>query len=460
MSGHFRYIPHVLALAISAVASSSYALEAISDEEMSDTTGEGLAFLPENFSIVFDPNAYINLIPVGPVTTGNKADIFLYGLALGKSNVAATALRNQPSPTIDNRITNDTTVSNISSWGTGVNPWLFRTTTITAPAFQSITGVTDGTGQESRAVISFEAPDFTAGAVTDDYNLKMVMWADIMSRNSGVVANNNDPTGASGQFANRLRLQAIWDGFSVNGTQLNLFQTAKQTTNPATDPGATGTQTNASQTLGLAGLIRFNSLDQGVLRFSTALKANETDTGTNAFTTGATGGALPFVRGNSTANQFEEDEGLYIRNLDVNLPLGQLHYQPLIFDASGSNIIIELARIPNYNKAYDAFYVDYRGITDAELSSGQVDNVTRVVNGVNITAAQRAAQLAKLCTGTFCGSASITGPGTVFNATPTHGSINMGNVSFRNTAGTVVDLGSASIQGLMIQHLKLRTTGL
>ena len=44
MSGHIRYIPHVLALAISAVASSSYALEAISDQEMSDIVGQALFY--------------------------------------------------------------------------------------------------------------------------------------------------------------------------------------------------------------------------------------------------------------------------------------------------------------------------------------------------------------------------------------------------------------------------------
>ena len=127
MSGHLRYIPHVLALAISAVASSSYALEAISDEEMSSTTGEGLAFLPENFSIIFDPDAYINLIPVGPVSTGNKADVFIYGLAVGKSNIA----NNTTART--NANLNDTTLSNIVSWGNGSNPWVIRTETVTKP---------------------------------------------------------------------------------------------------------------------------------------------------------------------------------------------------------------------------------------------------------------------------------------------------------------------------------------
>lgn len=428
MSGHLRYIPHVLALAISAVASSSYALEAISDEEMSSTTGEGLAFLPENFSIIFDPDAYINYIPVGPVSTGNKADLFIYGLAAGKSNLA----NNTTART--NANLNDTTVSNITSWGTGSNPWVIRTETVTKPGFN--------TASEARAILSFQTPDYlpttetTAANGADAYNLKMVLWTDVMVRNAAV-ANGN-----ANQFTQRLRLQGVWDGFSINGTRLNIFQTAN----------GSGTA-SYNNTVGISGILRFNSGTQGVLRFSTALKANEA----SMITTPATGGVSPFVRGNSTAGQFNENEGLYIRDFDLNLPLGQLHYQPLVLDATASgNVIIELARIPNNASAYNEFYVNYTGISDAELSSGVVANAT--VSGR--TAAQRAAELAKLCTGTYCGSASISGTGTVINATPTHGSLSMGNVTFRSPTNTAVDLGSASIQGLMIQHLKLTTTGL
>lgn len=413
MSGHLRYIPHVLALAISAVASSSYALEAISDEEMASTTGEGLAFLPENFSIIFDPDAYINLIPVGPVSTGNKADVFIYGLAVGKSNVAAGTNRNST----NNSITNDTTVSNITSWGTGTNPWVIRTETVDKPGFNTTT--------ESRAILSFQTPDYlpttetTAATGADAYNLKMVMWTDVMVRNAAV-ANGN-----ANQFTQRLRLQAVWDGFSVNGTELNIFQTAS----------GSGTA-SYNNTVGISGILRFNSEAQGVLRFSTALKANEA----SMITTPATGGVSPFIRGNSTAGQFNENEGLYIRDLDVNLPLGQLHYQPLVLDATASgNVIIELARIPNNPAAYNEFYVNYAGITNAELDAG-----------TGSTAAETA-QLAKICSPTVCGTSTIT---------PTHGTISMGNVTFRSTTGATVDLGSAKIQGLMIQHLKLTTTGL
>lgn len=75
---------------------------------------------------------YINYVPVGPLsvaaadTSGNgsvgpedkavgKADIFLYGLALSKSDGDANS-----------RIANTATAAAISSWGTGANPWVFK----------------------------------------------------------------------------------------------------------------------------------------------------------------------------------------------------------------------------------------------------------------------------------------------------------------------------------------------
>jgi hypothetical protein len=97
-----------------------YALEALEDEVMSESTGEGIAFLPEDFSMVMrgadntvdagtgfvldtdvttnraKDTGYVRFIPVGPLTFEaqdtnkdlvinasdlpvGKADIFLYG---------------------------------------------------------------------------------------------------------------------------------------------------------------------------------------------------------------------------------------------------------------------------------------------------------------------------------------------------------------------------------------------
>lgn len=100
------------------LAQSTFALESLSDEYLADTTGEGIALLPENFKMVFqgandlstassynrgvaNPQQYdtgfIRIIPVGEnyskytdaddlSTKRTKADIFIYGLALSRSD--------------------------------------------------------------------------------------------------------------------------------------------------------------------------------------------------------------------------------------------------------------------------------------------------------------------------------------------------------------------------------------
>ena len=107
----------------------AYALEVLDDDVMSEATGEGVAFLPENFYMVMrgadntldvgtgmvldndvttnrlKDTGYIRYIPVGPLTFDSqdtnkdgfingsdlpvgKADIFLYGMAVSQSSKA------------------------------------------------------------------------------------------------------------------------------------------------------------------------------------------------------------------------------------------------------------------------------------------------------------------------------------------------------------------------------------
>ena len=110
----FSMLNH-LALVMSLILSGqTYALEMLEDESLSDVTGEGVAFLPENFAMVFrganaatldvitgqykettltladrtKDTGYIRYIPVGPLTAtataagAGKGDLFLYGLAI------------------------------------------------------------------------------------------------------------------------------------------------------------------------------------------------------------------------------------------------------------------------------------------------------------------------------------------------------------------------------------------
>ncbi|MBJ8441261.1 hypothetical protein [Acinetobacter junii] len=263
-----------------------FALEALSDDHLGDTIGEGIALLPRDFSLRFNgaenplsngttpvtlpDTGYIRYIPVGPLTQTSldtskngsvgsedravgKADLFLYGLAISKADGNA-----------NNRFSN----TGITSWGTAANPWLLKVATESnVPDFNAPTPTSTTAG--SVTYLALEAPLYDKTLPTssadgaDAYNLKLGLWADAFVRNPNVV---EDMTATGNQFnlgamngttatnrANRIRLNAVWDGFSINGSRIQMFQTLGGATNTG------GMSKFYNNTLGLNGVLRLNS---------------------------------------------------------------------------------------------------------------------------------------------------------------------------------------------------------
>lgn len=405
-----------LAVAISAMLSGhALALEAISDEAMSEATGEGIALLPEDFKFVMEDSddSYINLIPrgptrdpdgAGPLVAPNRADLYIRSLAITANDATTTRASN----------------TSIASWGSGANPFLIAVKSESHPDYTS--------PNISRSFLRIEAPNYcpTGSPVSGDcpagpdtgtalsaYNLRLGLTLDILSKTSaqqqGYIVGGTPYTGTNLFGSRGVAFQAIWNGLSMNGTRIDVFQTPADAT--------AGSQAN--NTLGLRALIRLNtdaSQANNGLRLTTGLDVD-------------TDGAGPDTGYNGTTNRlFRDGEGITIQDLDINLPLGAPHYQSLVFgkaDTGDGNFYIELTRIPNSPAAYNAAYINY-------------------ANAADVTA--------KTCTSTTCGSTAVPA---------THGTISMGNVTFRDINGNnAVDLGSARIDGLFIQHLKLTTTGL
>ncbi|MCU4414690.1 hypothetical protein KTH71_11725 [Acinetobacter sp. WU_MDCI_Axc73] len=417
------------------LSQSCFALQEISDEKLSETTGEGIAFLPENFSYQFNGTdntqgaGYIRIIPVGPITdtakdtnkdgfvntsdhSVGKADIYLYGLALSQANKTKGSV-------LDSTDWNTRFGKDIVSWGTAENPWIIKVATEkNVPNFSALSSTDTGKGDIS--YLSFEAPLFNTTIPTDDkagagaYNLKLGAWADAFVRDPDKVEGDSNQFNLGQMYgnasdanrANRLRLQAILNGFSLNGSNLKLFQTLGGATNN------NGMSTSYNNTLGLTGVFRINSGDsqnlratftaanrvedtnwtmsdttaygcgsssvaygvakceyrfrsknvtdsvtdgiwtppsvQNVLRLSTKEKTNSA-----LLDTPALGGAMP---------QFDDNEGLYLYNPNINVVLGSL-YQPLTLGVApdGKNIVIEIARLPNKESIYKQVYTDYSG---------------------------------------------------------------------------------------------------
>ncbi|WP_296278095.1 hypothetical protein [uncultured Acinetobacter sp.] len=486
------------------ISSSCFALEAMSDEKLSDTTGEGIALLPQDTYMVFrgvgaNENAaqlldrtkdtgYINYVPVGPLSPTaadtnksgaidandqavGKADLFLYGLAISKANDADSNDINERVGMLKTSGT-PTAINAIKSWGTATNPWLLKVDTATnVPTFKADTAA--DTDRGSVTYLALEAPAYETGTFdkfdangVDAYKLKLGMWADAFVRNPNKL--NSDPNqfqygdanGLRGtgnetlNRENRLRLQAVWNNFSINGSKIQLFQTLNGATN------TNGMSVFYNNTLGLAGVIRLNSGDSSGLTASSAtannkilrLSTQECGTGNpNGCTTGTAQGLLTTPALNATtAPIFDPTEGVFIYNLNSNIVLGSI-YQPLILGSDGTNFSLELARIPNKADIYNKIYTDY-------------DNPASKI------------YLGSTCNVYQCGASAVAG---YQGSSATHSSITIGTTLYDATKNLVtadksatavgvsfgrgtsaVNLGSAAIDGMLIQHMKITTKGL
>lgn len=477
-------LANVLALSIS----QAFALQPLSDETLSTTTGEGIAFVPQEAYMVFQDErssaadltnrqkdtGYIHVIPVGPLTSAaldtnrngvvdsndhsvGKADLFLYGLALSKSD------NNH-----NNRLATTDVAARIGSWGTATNPWILKVGTESqVPNFD--VSKTCGADDSSCKVpyLTLEAPLYDINvpeAVADGgdaYKLKLGMWADAFVLDPSQKEGDDSlyQMGArNGQVdpdrANRLRLQAIWNNFSLNGSNIKLFQTLGGATNQA------GMSQFYNNTLGISALLRLNSGDASNLRASSntnkilRLSTREVDNSTSTLLD------TPALNG-TNAPVFDANEGLFIHNLNANLVLGS-SYQPLVLSTDGRNFTIELARIPNKAEIYKKIYTDYTG--QDKSYQGSTCNVYQCGNN-----GLRGYQ------GTNATHSSITIGSTVYNPSnntlraydgPGAVGISFGSMNpiQQNPNVTVQpslsNMGSAVIDGLLIQHLKITTKGL
>ena len=338
-------IPALLAIAMMAGGcSSALALEAASDQELAAATGAGVAILPENFSLIMQDEdaSYINLIPRGQVTVSgqSRADIYIRNLAITRNDATTTRASD----------------ARIRSWGSGDNPFVIVVKTVTAPNY---------TGTSALSYLELQTPNYCpngttdtvncaagpdSGTALDAYNIRLGAMIDLLLKQDSSTQGYGGRTGNSVNGSSGVGLQLIWNGLSINGSRLAVFQTPSGSAN-ATDNG----------TLGVRGVIRLNT----------------NSTPANSGLTLATRLRSDF----DTSREFITTEGLSIGDLDINLPLGAPNYQALTFGAANAgNFYMELTRIPNNAAAYNQAYINYANATD-------------VAN--------------KTCTSASCGTASV-----------------------------------------------------
>lgn len=360
-----------------------------------------------------------------------KADVFIYGLALSKSdNSLSSRYSNQG-----------------FNWGSADNPWLFRAGTEKVKQFKNV--------EKDVGYLALEAPLATTAATESDNNIKLGFWTDIFSRQLDSSAEVDPSTGApkSGlDKEHRLRTQFVANGLSLNGSQTRIFQTL-DSDNP-----------NHHQTLGMASLLRLNTndnpsnlsftdsnLDSKGIRINTAEKSDTLD-GT---------AVTPAIDG-SLAPVFHDTEGLYLYSPNINLVLGNM-YQPFVVGSEGNNIVLEVTRIPNVPEIYNKIYQNYEdgkgGYLGSTAFTGSTCNVvncgTPLKANVNDSTAMyqgRNATHSSIAIGTVERL-----PNNMLRAKDHD---NATGVVFRGVDGTAKNLGSVAIDGVLIQHLKFKTTGL
>lgn len=366
---------------------------------------------------------------VGSLRT--KADVFIYGLALSKSdNSLSSRYSNQG-----------------FNWGSADNPWLFRAGTEKVKQFKNV--------EKDVGYLALEAPLATTTPTESDNNIKLGFWTDIFSRQLNSSAEVDPSTGApkSGlDKEHRLRTQFVANGLSLNGSQTRIFQTL-DSDNP-----------NHHQTLGMASVLRLNTndnpanlsftdsnLDSKGIRISTAAKSHTLD-GT---------AVTPAIDG-SLAPVFHDTEGLYLYSPNINLVLGNM-YQPFVVGSEGNNIVLEVTRIPNVPEIYNKIYQNYEdgkgGYLGSTAFTGSTCNVvscgTPLKANVNDSAAMyqgRNATHSSIAIGTVERL-----PNNMLRAKD---HTDATGVVFKGVDGTAKNLGSVAIDGVLIQHLKFKTTGL
>lgn len=307
------------------------AMTELANHELGHVTGEGLMLPLQDIRVTTHPNSFLEL--TGAAVTGTtlkRGDVRYYGLSLSRGATHNDATH--ADATYNGNTYNWTGGSctggtyglgcplssdGIVNLSTFDNPFLQRTYNypLLGPA---------GTVLTDQTVLEFLWP-----SNSDPY--RFAFWGEIEAGRSGVTPGDilKSQSIIVGRAASRLKPPSIygtdWFANPYQGITMRLFQN------------------RADGSLGMTNAIRI----AGNYRFS----VNQT----------ALSNTAPHE-----VPTFTDMEGLYFRNVNSYLPLGQLHYQSLIMDdtqpgSSGSstsngNFVVELTRVPDIAALYNDYY--------------------------------------------------------------------------------------------------------
>lgn len=409
-----RAMAAVMALIVTLSAQLAFAISEMAEADMADVNGAGIALALDNYSFRMAPTSYIEMTgsamagTVGPginaatVAAYNlgwrQGDLRYYGMSFTGAGAGTDWFGNGCTAGADGLgCPVGTTV--IKDFSSIYNPYLIRVFQYAGYDYQGTCQGTVAAGACSTiTAASPTAYEFIAPSKSDAW--RWAFWGQLR------IDNNN-------ASANLLKSQSIILGknSTTDGkpTKIQILQTP---TNVASE-----------QSLSLV----YQSRLSGNFRFSVQQAAGSDDSV-------------------NKVPDFNDNEGLYFKNVDAFMPLGQLNYQTVVFRASGTtgNFVLDLTAIPNTAAVYNSFYCKTNTCTTTTFQGGKAGSTGAILTSDVVIAAPNADTHGYVRWGTTTGAAPVE------NSTDT-----TNGIYFRDGAGTAANIGRAKIDGLLIQSMQI-----
>lgn len=401
-----------MAIAFSAPA---FGMEELAEDDLRVATGEGIALALDNFSFRMAPTSYIEMTgstPSGAAATAGwkRGDLRWYGLSMTGGDTSSGADWYAPTgggctPGTDGLGCSMGTGA-IKDFASVYNPYMIRVFQYAGYNYQ---GTCLGTVVSSAcSTVTAASPtvyEFIGPSKGDAW--RWAFWGQLDVAQGGALADQ-------GYMQSQTIIRGKNSTLDGKSTKLQLLQTP--------------TTVVSEQSLSLV----YQSRLSGDFRFSLGQKAVGTEARNN----------VP---------DFNDTEGLYFKNVDAFLPLGQLNYQTMVFrsaPALDGNFILELTAIPNVAAVYNSFYCGTNTCTTTTFQGGKVGSTGAILTSDVVNAVPNPETHGYVRWGTVSGAAPVEG-----SADTTNG------IYFKDNAGTAVNIGRAKIEGLMIQQLKFTSLG-
>lgn len=349
------FVPHLVRRCLPALgwllaavlsAGQAAALESLDEEGMSAVSGAGIALPFENIRVQMAPTSFLELtgvsfvnctspgVPAGCVETSFKrGDLRYYGLTMSQGAIYSNTSNNKMVYNLSNANTMNwdrsacsggfngmgcpTSQYGINAYSTADNPFVLRAFDYTKMGYAG--------SNSTRTVLEFIGPS----------NMDPFRWAFWGEVEAGrTVAANGAITGSAGLLKSQTMILGK-AAARIKPPSLYGYDDTGANANPYAGPILRIFQDERSESFGMNYVSRLS----GDFRFSVNQADNAHD-------------------GRGDVPTFTPEEGLYFNDVNAYMPLGQLNYQSLVFNRSGTggNFILNMTAIPNTAAVYDVHY--------------------------------------------------------------------------------------------------------